>query len=95
MNRRTFLQVIATAIAAAVINPKPTSAQNTTRPAWDLLPSHPCREIVSQASNASLLEWWTTYGMGTVAWQYRDVPRRHILHVLNQRHITPYEHPGR
>ncbi len=93
ITRRTFLKLVAIALLAPPVQAQTAKAEQ--RPGWDLLPSHPCREIISQASDASLLEWWQTYGMGTVAWAYRDVPRRRILHQLNRRHIQPYEHPGR
>lgn len=97
MTRRSFLKTIATAAGLAVaakagLLPSPAIAQ---RPGWDELPTHPCREIISQASDASLLEWWMKYGRGIVACYYRDVPRRHILTELNQRHIQPFEHEGR
>jgi hypothetical protein len=95
MTRRSFLKAVAAAVVATNVAPtKPVQAQ-TQRPAWDELPTHPCREIVSQASDASLLEWWGKYGRGTAAPYYRNVPRRHILYVLNQRHIQPFEHEGR
>lgn len=96
MNRRDFLKTMVSAVVFAIAPHTPAvAAPSAQRPAWDELPAYPCREIISQATTASLLEWWTKYGRGCVAWQYRDVPRRHVLYVLNQRWVIPFEHVGR
>lgn len=95
MTRRSFLKAVAAAVVAANVAPtRPTQAQ-TQRPAWDELPPYACQELLYQASDASLLEWWMKYGRGIVAPYYRDVPRSRVLYILNSRHIQPFEHEGR